>query len=286
MLRLNTILCPVDFSDATPHQVKLAADIARLSGGRLVLHHNLASLALGAGVGWMWAADQRPPLSSEEAAARLDSLAATLADGVPVEFRITEGPASKAVVTISNAIDADLIVLSTHHASSEEHTSVTSTVLDRAHRAVLALHDTDVDTHVLVLDAAAGTRQVAVVPTDLTPESATAVAFAFELARTLPLQLHLVHFIRPGTTPHHSSVYDAMRALIPDEFQDTTRVTVTGDDPVHGIARAAAEAGASCIVMGEHTRSPLARWFSHDTSDGVLHEAPCPVWYIPRRRAA
>ena len=286
MLSLNTILCPVDFSDSTPRQVKLAADIARLSGGRLVLHHNLASLGMGSGVGWMWSADQRPPLSSEEAAARLETLATELVNGMAVELRITEGPASKAVVTISNAVEADLIVLSTHQASSDEHTSVTSTVLDKAHRAVLALHDTAVDTHTLVLEPPSDTKQVLLVPTDLTPESKAAVAFAFELAKTLQFQVHLMHFIRPGTTPHDSAVFDALRGLVPEEFHDATRVSVRDADPSHGIARAAADVGASCIVMGEHTRGLLRRWFSHDTSDGVLHEAPCPVWYVPGQRAA
>lgn len=286
MRSLNTILCPVDFSEATPRQVKLAADIARLSGGRLVLHHNLASLGLGAGVGWMWSADQRPPLSSEEAAARLESLAAECASGVAVELRITEGPASRAVVTISNAIDADLIVLSTHRATTDEHTSVTSTVLDKAHRAVLALHDTAADVRTLVVEPTADTKQVALVPTDLTPESAAAVAFAFQLAKMLHLRVHLMHFISPGTTPHDSALFDGLRALVPDEFHDTTLVTVRDAEPSHGIARAAADLGAACIVMGEHTRAPFRRWLSHDTSDGVLHEAPCPVWYVPGERAA
>lgn len=286
MLPLNTVLCPVDFSDATPRQVKLAADIARVSGGRLVLHHNLASLGMGAGVGWMWSADQRPPLSSEEAAARLETLAAEFAHGMAVELRITEGPASKAVVTISNAIDADLIVLSTHHATTDEHTSVTSTVLDKAHRAVLALHDSAADARTLVFAPSAATPQVVLVPTDLTPESKAAVAFAFDLAKALQFHVHLVHFIRPGTTPRHSSVFDALRAMIPDQFHDTTQVTVKDADPSHGIAHTAADIGASCIVMGEHTRGPLRRWFSHDTSDGVLHEAPCPVWYVPGQRTA
>ena len=286
MLALNTILCPVDFSDATARQVKLASDIARLSGARLILHHNLASLGMGAGVGWMWAADQRPPLSSEEAAARLEALATEYAAAATVEMRITEGPASKAVVTVSNAVDADLIVLSTHQATNDEHTSVTSTVLDKTHRAVLALHDATADARTLVLDPTSEAKQVALVPTDLTPESEAAVAFAFQLAETLQLRVHLMHFIKPGTEPHDSSLFDALRSLVPDEFHDTTLVTVRDAEPSHGIAKAAADLGAVCIVMGEHTRDPLRRWFSHDTSGGVLHEAPCPVWYVPGRRAA
>ena len=38
--------------------------------------------------------------------------------------------------------------------------------------------------------------------------------------------------------------------------------------------------------MGEHTRVPIKRWLTHDTSRAVLHEAPCPVWYVPAAKPA
>jgi nucleotide-binding universal stress UspA family protein len=33
--------------------------------------------------------------------------------------------------------------------------------------------------------------------------------------------------------------------------------------------------------MGEHARSPLRRWFTHDTAHDVLRAAHCPVWFVP-----
>ena len=44
MTVIKTILCPVDFSQATARQVELAAGLARLFGARLVLHHNEPAL--------------------------------------------------------------------------------------------------------------------------------------------------------------------------------------------------------------------------------------------------
>jgi nucleotide-binding universal stress UspA family protein len=123
------------------------------------------------------------------------------------------------------------------------------------------------------------------VPTDLTPESHAAVGFAFELARTLPLELHLLHFLPRGASAHRhdgaeATPEKALRALIPTDFSESTRVHVRAGEPIPGIVQAATDLAAACIVMGEHTRAPLRRWFSHDTSRGVLHEAPCPVWYV------
>ena len=54
MLSIRTVLCPVDFSASTDHQVDLAVDLCRAFGARLVLQHNKVELAVGAGVGWMW----------------------------------------------------------------------------------------------------------------------------------------------------------------------------------------------------------------------------------------
>ena len=59
MIALETVLCPVDFSPATPRQVDLAAELCRTFGARLVLHHNRNSLGAVASVGWMWNADHQ-----------------------------------------------------------------------------------------------------------------------------------------------------------------------------------------------------------------------------------
>jgi nucleotide-binding universal stress UspA family protein len=290
MIAIRTILCPVDFSDATTRQVSLAADLARLSGARLVLHHNLSSLAPGAGVGWMWSADQAP-LTQEAVAERLGNLAGINAPGLDVELRITEGPASSAVLAVAEAVGADLVVLSTHHLHSDDHASVTTTVLERTHRLVLALHDARVEANALHFDVGSGDPQVMLVPTDLTPESRAAVDFAFQLAKSLPMNIHLLHLVPRKARGHNHQpakpeAEQALHALVPAEFAPRTQVHVREGDASHGIVQAATEFGAACIVMGEHTREPLRRWFSRDTSGGVLHEAPCPVFYVPGVRAA
>lgn len=289
MITLRTIHCPVDFSDATSRQISLAADLARLSGARLILHHNMASLGTGAGVGWMWSADQAP-LSPQAVGERLETLAGTLAAGLEVELRLTEGPASASVLAVSEAANADLVVLTTHNVAAEDHTSVTEIVLQRSGRSVLALHDARTESRELQLTPAAS-PQVTVVPSDLTPESRAAVDFAFELAQTLPLELHLLHLLAHGNKGgrNHPTAIEAeegLRALIPGQLRARTHVHVREDAATHGIVQAATELGASCIIMGEHTRSALRRWFSSDTSRGVLHEAPCPVWYVPGRLQA
>lgn len=287
MFAIRTILCPVDFSPATPRQVDLAASLCRAFNARLVLHHNLAVMAIGSGVGWMWAADH-PPVSEETAQERLAALAESKT-GLDIETSITRGPASASVLAVSEAVRADLVVLSTHNMPPEQHTSVTELVLDAGQSSVLALHDTGADLHALEVVPSEDRRQVTLVPTDFTAESRVAVDFAFDLCRKLPLDIHLLHLIghRPKIAAHgQADAERQLRALIPADCSDRAFAHVAADDPVEGIPQWAGQLAAACVVMGEHTRGPLRRWFSRDTSRAVLHKAPCPVWYVPGQRAA
>lgn len=289
MIAIRTVLCPVDFSQASERQLKLATDLCRAFNARLILHHNLNAMAIGAAVGWMYAADHRS-LSEESAQERLGALAEAQT-GIDVEVHVTRGPKSASVLAISELVAADLVVLSAHNMPAEEHASVTELVLGSGERSVLTLHDNGADQHALTVQPSAGTRQVTLVPTDLSAESAAAVNFAFELSRTLPLETHLLHLVghRLRSRNEEQAVTEAerqLKALIPPECADRTSVHVSIGDPVEGILHWASDLSAACVVMGEHTRDPLRRWFSKDTSRAVLYKAPCPVWYVPGRRAA
>ncbi len=289
MIAMRTVLCPIDFSPATERQLTLAADLCRAFKARLILHHNLNAMSIGAAVGWMYAADHRC-LSEESAQERLAGLA-DAQTGVDVEIHVTRGPKSASVLAVSELVAADVVVLSAHNMPPEEHASVTELVLDSGERSVLTLHDNGADRHALTIEPSADRRQVTLVPTDFTAESRAAVNFAFELSRTLPLETHLLHLVahRLRAKNEEQAVTDAERhlqAMIPPECTDRTSVHVSVGDPVDGILHWANDLSASCVVMGEHTRDPLRRWFSKDTSRAVLYKAPCPVWYVPGQRAA
>ena len=289
MIAIRTVLCPVDLSQATTRQLELATDLCRAFKARLILHHNLDAMSIGAAVGWMYAADH-PSMSEESAQERLASLAEAQT-GVEVEIHVTRGPKSASVLAVSELVAADVVVLSAHNMPAEEHASVTELVLGSGERSVLTVHDNGADRHALKIQPAAEPRQVTLVPTDLTAASRAAVNFAFELSRTLPLETHLLHLVahRLRARSEAQAMTDAerhLRALIPPECTESTSVHVSVGDPVDGILHWASDLSAACVVMGEHTREPLRRWFSKDTSRAVLYKAPCAVWYIPGRHAA
>ncbi|MEZ5316768.1 MAG: universal stress protein [Vicinamibacterales bacterium] len=281
MLSIRTVLCPVDFSPASSRQVELAANLCRAFQARLVLHHNLTELSSRAAVGWMWAADH--PVSDEASAARMHELVARAsAAGIPVDAQITHGVPVQAVLTMSQVVDADLLVLTTHGAADDDHPSVTDRVLEDSDRSLLALHDIRDEAATLRFASAGAPDQHVLVPTDFTREARPAMAFAFDLARRLPVELHLLHVRAGGGRGGDASRdLDAMAALVPPDLGSRVRLHVEAGDPADAIATAASRIDAACIVMGAHTRVPWRRWFSRDTSKGVLHRARCPVWYVP-----
>jgi nucleotide-binding universal stress UspA family protein len=289
MFPIRTVLCPVDFSPASSRQVDIAADLCRAFSARLVLHHSIGGAGVGAAVGWMWAASH-PPDSPDAIDLKLRAELARAAHGLSAEAHITQGPALQAVLTLGDAVQADLVVLSTHGETTADHTSIADEVLRSGERAVLVLHDEGLEGHTPHFTLASNQSQVVIVPTDLTRESRQAVDLGLALARKLPIELHLIHLRahartadRPG--PSADEARRQLAALVPVDLDARVHVHVEDGDAALGIVRAARELSASCIVMGEHARGLLRRWFTRDTSRAVLYQAPCPVWYVPGRAA-
>jgi nucleotide-binding universal stress UspA family protein len=280
MLAIRTVLCPVDFSPATTRQLALAADLCRAFGARLVLHHNLQAVPLGAGVSWMWESEHKGRLSEGDAEARLQALLDDLPDGIESEARVTQGPRAQAVLAVGEAVEADVVVLTSYGPSHDEHTSIAEQLLEHSNRSLLVLHQSALDRDVPHFTAP--TPQKVLVATGLSPESLAAVELALELARKLPLQLELL-FLAPSDASE-ATLADAdgkLRGIVPEELAGRVRRHVEKGEPAHDIARAAERLGAACIVMGEHSHGPVKRWFRRDHSRAVLHEAHCPVWYVP-----
>ena len=283
MIALKTVLCPIDFSPATSRQIDLAAELCQAFGAKLIVHHNRHSLGSGPSVGWMWNVDHQGD-NQASLEQKVQDCVARVPTSVPAEGLLTEGPRSRSVLGAAEAVNADLVVLTAHGRRAEDHASITELLLEDGRRAVLVLHEPEVEPRTPHF-AGTAERQIVIAPTDLTSASRVALGVAFDLARRLPIELHLLHLLpkkrslRAHNTDEESLTH--LRALIPKELEGRVAVHVEHDDPSHGIPRFAEQIAAACIVMGEHTRPPRHRWFSHGISRTVLHDAHCPVWYVP-----
>lgn len=288
MIAIRTVVCPVDFSPATTRQVDLASDVCRAFGARLILHHNVSDLSVGAAVGWMWHADHEP-LEPDSVDDRMRTLISSVPAGVDVEGCITRGAVTEGVLAVAKAAGAGLIVLSEHAGKAEDHKSVIEFLLERANTPVLALHDpgADIGTPDFALDdgKASGMREI-LVPLTLSSDTQVNVEFACDLARVFPLHLHFLHVVETGDargdlSGNQDDVRSKLEPLVPADLAGRATVHIATGEPIVMITRMAGELAAACIVMGEHARTPLTRWFTEDIARAVLHDAPCPVWYVP-----
>lgn len=295
-MQIQTVLAPVDFSSLMDRELDIATDICRAFGARLVVHHNLETAGLGAAMTWMRLQERHGVASEAAVEDGLLELLAALPEEIAPQAVITRGLVGPAVLCVGDEVKADLIILATHGASNDDHRSVAEQVLESAKCPVLAIHQASAEQRRLRLGPAAPRAvQAALVPTDFSADSRVAVEYAFELARRLPLQLHLLHVVTParvatGETPATMAAREGaageeasgrLMDLVPADLAGRVETHIGFGDPVAEIAVVAQRLGVAYIVMGGHARGLLRRRFTRDTSRQVLRQVECPVWFVP-----
>jgi universal stress protein A len=300
--QIETILCPVDFSGLTRPELELAVELAGVFGARLVLHHNLPAAGMGMAKAWEWRAAHPENESDVPARDRLGALLEQVPPEIEVETVVSRGPLAAGVAELARQLPADLVVLGCHGGSGEEHSSLTEQLLNDCDCPLLVIHEGLDRRQTLSLRGGGGGSLLTVlVPTDLSDAAAWVIAYAFRLARRVPMRIRLFHAVagrQPLMVPVDSTGYavykeatvqDARARLtesVPADLADRVDIQVVYGDPREEIVREAASLAPDLIVMGEHARSFPRRFLTRDTSRHVLHRAVCPVWFVPPRRAA
>lgn len=142
MLRIRSILCPVDFSEHSRAALEYAADITRRFDARLTLLHVIEPVLYPVAYGL-------PPVTSvdyesvarESATKSLEQLAASLS-GLSPTTKIDTGAASQRICELAKSENHDLIVLATHGYTGLKHLFMGSTaerVVRHAHCAVMVV---------------------------------------------------------------------------------------------------------------------------------------------------
>jgi universal stress protein A len=303
-MRVQTVLCPIDFSALSDRELRVAVEICETFDARLVLHHNISAASPGVARAWEWEkAHHAGELSEAEAERRLKTIMARLPAAVRTEAIVSRGPVGMVLLELADGLPADLMVLGCHGRSTDEHASTTERVIQDCPCPVLTLHDGRGEAHPFRLHVDGSAPRVrAVVPTDFSPAADEAVAYAFSLARAVPLELHLVH-VAPGRTLYAvpagrsagaGSGRDAALAaagrrlaeMVPAELTESVQTHLLSGVAVEQIVDLAERLDAAFIVMGEHARGLVRRFFTRDTSRHLLHRASCAVWFIPPAMAA
>lgn len=303
MLELKTVLCPVDFTETTSRSLPLAARICRRTGARLVLLHDVSGTPPGfLGMRWMYQQDEhrRDDELSGAAMKHLDALAAEMAEGVPVDKHVTVGPRTATILHLARTLPADLIVMGTHVSDEPDRVSTTEQVIEAAPCPVLVLRadgpaPSPVEERLFREEA----QLRALVPLDFSRHSDHGLASAFALARELRMSLHLVHVepekswrdvkraFKEGLEEHRKlRVAEAeakLKAAVPADLADRVTWDVRLGAAGRELIAQARERGVDLVVMGVHEKDPVGKILFGATSATLLHDSPCPIWFVSER---
>jgi len=262
-----TILCPVDFSDASAGALRCAASIAMRLGTRLLVltvEDPLLTEALDLGTGVMWSPEdcRRELVRFATKAVEQDAAHATA-----LEYEVAVGRPAGEILRVARERSCDLIVMSSHGLTGARKLffgSTTERVLRETACPVLVTPP--VLKHSLRANDA---RQIVgriLVPVDLTVYSHDQVKMAAAVAEAVSVPLILVHVVEPVRTRlaarlHLTGIQADRRAAAEDRLKELaaaisvtvhTETLVAYGDPAEELSKIANDRRVGLVVMGLH----------------------------------
>jgi len=266
-----SILCPIDFSDASAGALRYAAAIAAHFATRLIVlsvEDPLLTEAVDLGTGIVWSPEDCRRGMEQFAAKTFGAESTTLAS---LEYEVAVGKPAGEILRVARERACDLIVISTHGLTGMRKLffgSTTERVLRETTRPVLVTPPLDPGP-VRLEDA----RQVIgriVVPVDLSAASRHQTQVAYGLAEALGVPMILVHVIEPlksrlAARLHVAGIEADRRAVAEDGLSKLMATVplrvhrealVVYGDPAEELAKVARDRHAGLVLMGLHG-SPL-----------------------------
>jgi nucleotide-binding universal stress UspA family protein len=291
-MKIQHIICPVDFSDASRHAIDHATMLARWYAASISILHVYTPVPVaatelarsGAGPG---------PLLDEywrvHVRAELDKLVApAVAAGIECESIATSGSIVDAILETAAAYEGSVIVMGTHGTGGIQHLilgSVTEKVLRKASSPVMVIPP-------LSAGGIPPYKRI-LCPIDFSDPSLVALDVATSLAKESGAKITLLHVLespsmdepivnRSFNVPEFTLLRDKdarkrLDEMIPDVLRDTYEPAIAHGKPYREILRASVDERADLIVMGVHGRNALEIMLFGSTTNQVVRRATCPV---------
>jgi nucleotide-binding universal stress UspA family protein len=289
MLRIEKILCPVDFSEYSHKAYEYAKSLAQHYGAKLLLQHVVQPLtstypyyafpdAINE-VFWNLEGSADQKLS--------ELISAHQEDGFEAKRFVHKGTVPDCILAFARSQGADLIVMGTHGRHGFDHLtmgSVTEKVLRKAHCPVLVVRK---PAHDFVRPGDA-TEPVLLKKmlfcTDFSEYSGRALTYALSLAMEYNTELTLLHVLEdvPSIDDLEEGVADVtkrLEELAPSEAIDwcKIRTAVRIGKPYRQILQVALENETDLVVMGVRGRNAVDLALFGSTCHRVIQLGACPV---------
>jgi nucleotide-binding universal stress UspA family protein len=288
MSQIQSILCPVDFSEFSVNAYQYARSLAWHYKAKLILQHILYPLGL---VGYDSNRDpydqicQQLRAEAKEKTERFAKLNAVA--GVQPECVVQDGLITDLILSLAKEKEASLIVMGTHGLRGIDRLmlgSVTERVLRRAPCPVLAVRR---PAHL----AARSEREPEPIHlkkmllcSDFSDHAHRASQYAMSMAKEYDAELTLLHVLErfPDTTDIQYATMDVSKRLeevIPGDERSACNIksVVRIGKPYQQIIQLAVELETDLVIMGVRGRGALDVALFGSTTYRVIQLGPCPV---------
>ena len=264
-----SILCPIDYSDASAAALRYAAAIAEHFYTRLIVlnvENPLLTTARDLGTGIVWTREE----SEKEIAGFVSEVfGADSALRAMCEYKASVGKPAVEILRLAHERSCELIVMSSHGLTGSRKLffgSTTERVLRETTVPVLVTPPAKSGlVHMEDLGQLLGRI---VVPVDLTAASVHQTRVAGGLAEAFNLPIVLLHVIEPlrsGLLGRHNprdlesnrtvaaeEGLEVLLAIIPPQVRQRTEVLIVSGDPAEEAANVIHDRHAGLVVMGLH----------------------------------
>ena len=308
MIEIQSILCPIDFSDYSRRALDHAVALARRYESTITVMHVFSTVPVEAYAPGMpgfepivlTRADRDQLLVEMKRFIDTES-----APGVPMDATIREGDTASEILSQAIDMKADLLVMGTHGRSGFERLllgSVTEKVLRKASCPVLTVPRRHPD----AVPATPELFKQILCPVDFSDCSMQALNTAMSLAQEADAHLTVLHVmayeleVTPDAygaiiTNDRESLADfrrrreddarqRLKEAVPETVAAYCRVEtmVSNGKPSREILRIAAEQQTDLIVVGVQGRGAADLMFFGSTTNHLVREATCPVLTVRR----
>ena len=287
MLTTPSVLCPIDFSEASRGALRYAAAIAEhfyVDLTVLTVDDPFMVDATAAAMDEHWL-EQQTQAALETFVH--DTFASRRPELPAIRTRIATGRPAAEILRVADDTHADVIVMGTHGTSGVRKMmfgSVTERVLRETHLPVVVTPATDPGPE--SLEAWKKTLTTVLVPVDLSAWTTQQVAVGRGLAEALGTDIVLLHVLDDADEEHRLHAHqtlDAMIHTLPAALRPA--MTLGTGDAAPEIARVARQRNAGVIVMGLHA-SPGIRHRVGAVTYALLCQTPALVLAWPPARMA
>lgn len=292
MLRIERILCPVDFSEFSTRALDYAYSLAKHYQAKLFVEHVILSLAaVYPHFGFGEAGSLKIAQIEANAGEELQKLVTAPAwNALKPEIIVQKGMLPESILTFAEERAIDLIVMGTHGRKGLDRLatgSVAENVLRKARCPVLVVRK---PTHDFV-NAEKGQDPVRLRKilfcNDFSVVSLRAMDYALSLAMEYDAELSLLRVLEHASSSPslQSEVASAMQALeesVPPDARNwcTVRPLVRMGAPYEQIIQFALESQTDLVIMGVRGRNCLDLALFGSTTHRVIQLGSCPVLVI------